>query len=99
LRYDQPADAAGHDRRGAEDAENGTRLPVELILRYLDSGQADGDVLEAFPGLTLEDCPSRPVLGGQCRQRCSDPVVLGPDPRTHALSPGRLPHIGLLAAV
>jgi uncharacterized protein len=33
----------------------GTRIPVDLILDKLESGQSSKDILEAFPGLTLED--------------------------------------------
>jgi uncharacterized protein (DUF433 family) len=33
----------------------GTRVPVELVLRYLGQGQGVDDVLAAFPGLTTED--------------------------------------------
>jgi uncharacterized protein (DUF433 family) len=33
----------------------GTRIPVDLILRYLGNGQSVEDILEAFPGLTVED--------------------------------------------
>ena len=33
----------------------GTRIPVDLILRYLGNGQSIEDILEAFPGLGVED--------------------------------------------
>ena len=33
----------------------GTRIPVDLILRYLGDGQSCEQVLAAFPGLTVED--------------------------------------------
>ena len=33
----------------------GTRIPVELVLRYLGQGQGVDDILAAFPGLTAED--------------------------------------------
>lgn len=33
----------------------GTRIPVDLILRYLGNGQSIEEILEAFPGLTKED--------------------------------------------
>ena len=33
----------------------GTRIPVNVILRYLGDGQSIEDILQAFPGLTVED--------------------------------------------
>jgi uncharacterized protein (DUF433 family) len=33
----------------------GTRIPVDLILRYLGDGQSVDDILAALPGLTAED--------------------------------------------
>jgi uncharacterized protein (DUF433 family) len=33
----------------------GTRIPVELILRKLGEGAAEGDLLDAYPRLTRED--------------------------------------------
>ena len=33
----------------------GTRIPVDLLLRYLGQGQTVDDILAAFPGLTAED--------------------------------------------
>lgn len=33
----------------------GTRIPVDLILRYLGVGQTPEQILEAFPGLEVED--------------------------------------------
>jgi uncharacterized protein (DUF433 family) len=40
---------------GGKPCIKGTRIPVDLILRYLGNGQSVEDILEAFPGLTLED--------------------------------------------
>ena len=40
---------------GGKPCIKGTRIPVDLILRYLDDGQSVEDILEAFPGLTAED--------------------------------------------
>jgi uncharacterized protein (DUF433 family) len=33
----------------------GTRVPVELVLRYLAAGEPESEILSAFPGLTAED--------------------------------------------
>jgi uncharacterized protein (DUF433 family) len=33
----------------------GTRITVELILRNLADGATEADILEAYPGLTVED--------------------------------------------
>jgi len=33
----------------------GTRIPVELILRKLSEGAAEGDLLDAYPNLARED--------------------------------------------
>jgi uncharacterized protein (DUF433 family) len=33
----------------------GTRIPVELVLRYLAAGEPESEILSAFPGLTAKD--------------------------------------------
>jgi uncharacterized protein (DUF433 family) len=33
----------------------GTRIPVELILRKLGEGATEADLLDAYPGLTRDD--------------------------------------------
>lgn len=33
----------------------GTRVPVELILRKLSEGASESDLLDGYPGLTVED--------------------------------------------
>jgi uncharacterized protein (DUF433 family) len=40
---------------GGKPCIKGTRVPVDLILRYLGDGQGVGDTLRAFPGVTRED--------------------------------------------
>ena len=40
---------------GGKPCIKGTRIPVDLILRYLGNGRSVEDILEAFPGLTVED--------------------------------------------
>ena len=40
---------------GGKPCIKGTRIPVHLILRYLGNGQSVEDILEAFPGATVED--------------------------------------------
>jgi uncharacterized protein (DUF433 family) len=55
-------DAPNHGRigvnpevMGGKPCIKGTRIPVDLILDNLESGQSSEDILEAYPGLTLED--------------------------------------------
>jgi uncharacterized protein (DUF433 family) len=33
----------------------GTRIPVELVLRKLAEGASSGDLVDAYPRLTIED--------------------------------------------
>jgi uncharacterized protein (DUF433 family) len=40
---------------GGKPCIKGTRIPVDLILRYLGDGQSTEQILEAFPGLTALD--------------------------------------------
>jgi uncharacterized protein (DUF433 family) len=40
---------------GGKPCIKGTRIPVDLILRYLGDGQSVAAILEAFPGLAVED--------------------------------------------
>jgi uncharacterized protein (DUF433 family) len=51
----------------------GTRIPVDLILRYL-GGQSVEDILHAFPGLTAEDVRAAaafPPTSSPARRWCS----------------------------
>ena len=52
----------------------GTRIPVELILRYLGQGQTVDDVLAAFPGLSAEDV--RAAVAFAADVVADEPVVL-----------------------
>jgi uncharacterized protein (DUF433 family) len=47
--------SANPEVMGGKPCIKGTRIPVDLILRYLGDGQSTEDILEAFPGLTLAD--------------------------------------------
>ena len=47
--------AVNADTMGKKPCIKGTRIPVDLILRYLGDGQSVEDILQAFPGLTVED--------------------------------------------
>jgi uncharacterized protein (DUF433 family) len=40
---------------GGKPCIKGTRIPVDLILRYLGDGRSVEDILDAFPGLSLDD--------------------------------------------
>jgi uncharacterized protein len=39
---------------GGKPCIKGTRIPVDLILRYLGDGQSTDEILQSFPGLTRE---------------------------------------------
>jgi uncharacterized protein (DUF433 family) len=54
--------APDHDRisvrpgvMGGKPCIKGTRIPADLVLDNLDSGLSREDILDAYPGLTLED--------------------------------------------
>lgn len=40
---------------GGKPCIQGTRIPADLIVEKLGHGQSGDDILEAYPGLTLED--------------------------------------------
>jgi uncharacterized protein (DUF433 family) len=40
---------------GGKPCIKGTRIPVDLILRYLGDGQSSEQIVAALPGLTVED--------------------------------------------
>ena len=40
---------------GGKPCIKGTRIPVDVILRYLGDGQSTEDILAALPGLTALD--------------------------------------------
>lgn len=44
--------------KGSKPLVAGTRIPVETVRRYLDSGRTVDQVLKAFPALTLKDIES-----------------------------------------
>jgi uncharacterized protein (DUF433 family) len=47
--------AATPEVMGGKPCIKGTRIPVDLILRYLGDGQSSEQIVEAFPGLTALD--------------------------------------------
>jgi uncharacterized protein (DUF433 family) len=47
--------SAHPDIMGGKPCIRGTRIPVDLILRYLGSGHTSETILEALPGLVVED--------------------------------------------
>jgi uncharacterized protein (DUF433 family) len=47
--------SANPEVMGGKPCIKGTRIPVDLILRYLGDGQSTEEILEAFPGLVVED--------------------------------------------
>jgi uncharacterized protein (DUF433 family) len=73
--------APDHDRisvrpgvMGGKPCIKGTRIPADLVLDNLDSGLSREDILDAYPGLTLEDASApRRTTPGRCRGSCSMP--------------------------
>jgi DNA-binding transcriptional MerR regulator len=56
----RPAEAAGQSERrrgvlGSKPVFEGTRVPVATIVRYLQAGKTQADILKAYPALTAED--------------------------------------------
>jgi uncharacterized protein (DUF433 family) len=43
----------------------GTRVPVELILRKLAEGATEPNLLDAYPGLTVEDIKAAIAYGAE----------------------------------
>jgi uncharacterized protein (DUF433 family) len=43
----------------------GTRVPVELLLRKLAEGAAETDLLDAYPGIEIEDLRAAVAFGAQ----------------------------------
>lgn len=58
---------------GAKPCIKGTRIPVDLILRYLGDGQGVDDILGAFPGLTAEDVRAAAAFAGTDSHDPMDP--------------------------
>lgn len=51
----------------------GTRIPAYLILNLLASGYTQERILEAYPGLTLEDIRATLQLPRYLAERCPKP--------------------------
>jgi uncharacterized protein (DUF433 family) len=58
----------------------GTRIPVDLILRYLGDGQSLEDILAAFPRLTAEDVRAAAAYARAVPNELLDAVVAHFDP-------------------
>ena len=65
---------------GGKPCIKGTRIPVDLILRYLGDGQSVDDILEAFPGLTAEDIQAAETYARAVPDALLDAVVAHFDP-------------------
>ncbi len=50
-----PRIAVAPEVMGGKPCIKGTRVPVDVILRYLGDGQSVEEILQAFPGVTRED--------------------------------------------
>ena len=56
----------------------GTRLPVELILRKISEGATEADLLDAYPGLAVEDI--RAAIGYAADTLAHEETILMGDP-------------------
>ena len=65
---------------GGKPCTKGTRIPVDLILRYLGDGQSVDDILQAFPGLTAEDIQAAEAYARAVPDALLDAVVAHFDP-------------------
>lgn len=65
---------------GGKPCIKGTRIPVDLILRYLDGGQSVEDILEAFPGISREDIRAAEAYAQAVPDALLDSVVAHFDP-------------------
>jgi uncharacterized protein (DUF433 family) len=54
----------------------GTRIPVELIIRKLSEGATEGDLLDAYPRLTVEDIKA--ALAYAAASLAHEVIVLAP---------------------
>jgi uncharacterized protein (DUF433 family) len=50
----QPVISRSHDVMGGTPVFSGTRVPVQTLLDYLESGDSIDDFLEGFPSVTRE---------------------------------------------
>lgn len=55
CRMDHPRISQDPAIMGGKPCIKGTRIPVEIVLRYLASGDTIEQVLEGYPSLTRED--------------------------------------------
>ena len=65
---------------GGKPCIKGTRIPVDLILRYLGDGQSVEGILGAFPGLTAEDVRAAEMYARAVPEALLDAVVAHFDP-------------------
>jgi uncharacterized protein len=65
---------------GGKPCIKGTRIPVDLILRYLGDGQSIENILDAFPGLTVEDVRAAETYARAVPPPLLDAVVAHFDP-------------------
>jgi antitoxin ChpS len=72
--------AVNPDIMGGKPCIKGTRIPVDLILRYLGDGQSIEDIQQAFPGLTHEDIRAAETCPRAMPHALLDAVVSHFDP-------------------
>ncbi len=65
---------------GGKPCIKGTRIPVDLIVEKLDDCQSSEDILEAYPGLTLEDVRAAQAYARAVPKELLDAVVAHFDP-------------------
>jgi uncharacterized protein (DUF433 family) len=65
---------------GGKPCIKGTRIPVDLIVEKLDHGQSSEEILEAYPGLTVEDVRAAKTYARAVPKSLLDAVVTHFDP-------------------
>jgi uncharacterized protein (DUF433 family) len=61
----------------------GTRIPVELIVRKVGEGATERDLLDAYPGLTVEDIRAALVFAADSLAH-EETILLDPPKNTRA---------------
>jgi uncharacterized protein len=75
-----PRIAVDPEVMGGKPCIKGTRIPIDLILRYLGDGQSVEAILEAFPALTREDVRAAEIHARAVPEALLDAVVAHFDP-------------------
>ena len=73
---------------GGKRCITGTRIPIDLIVEKLGYGQSSEELLEAYPGLTLEGVRAAKTYARAVPDALLDAVVAHFDPLKAAAAPG-----------